>query len=294
MRIAMPFVTVGRENSAAIRIYYEDHGSGSPVVLVHGYAQNGHSWEKQETALLAAGHRVITYDRRGCGASSRPSTGYDFDTLAGDLEVLLRRLDLRAVVLAGFALGTGEVARYLAVHGPGRVTAAVLVAPLLPFLLQTPDNPGGLDRSVFDRLIARIAADRPAAMKDFLDRSYNIDLLGGSRVSDQAWQNSFYVALTASAHAAAGGVTACREDFRADLPRIHIPVLIIHGDQDRVLPYQATSSRLPALLNNTRSTVIAGGPHAIIWTHADEVNQALLDFIGHPGPARGQQNGRAG
>jgi non-heme chloroperoxidase len=294
MRIAMPFVTVGRENSAAIRIYYEDHGSGSPVVLVHGYAQNGHSWEKQETALLAAGHRVITYDRRGCGASSRPSTGYDFDTLAGDLEVLLRRLDLRAVVLAGFALGTGEVARYLAVHGPGRVTAAVLVAPLLPFLLQTPDNPGGLDRSVFDRLIARIAADRPAAMKDFLDRSYNIDLLGGSRVSDQAWQNSFYVALTASAHAAAGGVTACQEDFRADLPRIHIPVLIIHGDQDRVLPYQATSSRLPALLNNTRSTVIAGGPHAIIWTHADEVNQALLDFIGHPGPARGQQNGRAG
>jgi non-heme chloroperoxidase len=290
----MPFVTVGRENSAAIRIYYEDHGSGSPVVLVHGYALNGHSWEKQETALLAAGHRVITYDRRGCGASSRPSTGYDFDTLAGDLEVLLRRLDLREVVLAGFALGTGEVARYLAVHGPGRVTAAVLIAPLLPFLLKTHGNPGGLDRSVFDGLMARIAADRPAAMKDFLDRSYNIDLLGGSRVSDQAWQNSFYVALSASAHAAAGGVTACQEDFRADLPRITIPVLIIHGDQDRVLPYQATSSKLPALLKNARSTVIAGGPHAIIWTHADEVNQALLDFIGHPGPARGQQNGRAG
>jgi len=290
----MPYVTAGRENSAAIQIYYEDHGSGPPVVLVHGYAQNGHSWEKQETALLAAGHRVITYDRRGCGASSRPSTGYDFDTLAGDLEVLLTRLDLRAVVLAGFALGTGEVARYLAVHGPARVTAAALIAPLLPFLLQTPDNPGGLDRSVFDALTARITADRPAAMKDFLDRSYNIDLLGGSRVSDQAWQNSFYVALTASAHAAAGGVTASREDFRADLPRITIPVLIIHGDQDRVLPYPATRSRLPALLTNTRSTVIAGGPHAIIWTHADEVNQALLDFIDHPGPARGQQNGRAG
>jgi non-heme chloroperoxidase len=131
----MPFVTVGRENSAAIRIYYEDHGSGSPVVLVHGYALTGHSWEKQEAALLAAGHRVITYDRRGFGASSRPSTGYDFDTLAGDLHVLLSRLDLRGVVLAGFTMGTGEVARYLAAHGPGRVTAAVLVAPLLPFLL---------------------------------------------------------------------------------------------------------------------------------------------------------------
>ena len=277
----MPFVTVGRENSAAIRIYYEDHGSGPPVVLVHGYAQNGRSWEKQEAALLAAGHRVITYDRRGCGDSSRPSTGYDFDTLAGDLEVLLSRLGLREVVLAGFAMGTGEVARYLAAHGPGPVTAAVLVAPLLPFLLKTDDNPDGIDRSVFDRLTARIAADRPAAMKDFMDRCYNIDLLGGSRVSDQAWQNSFYVAISASAHAAVGCVTACREDFRADLATISVPVLVIHGDQDRVLPYEATAGRLPALLRNARSAVIAGGPHAIIWTHADEVNQALLDFIDH-------------
>ena len=256
----MPFVTVGRENSAAIRIYYEDHGSGPAVVLVHGYALNGHSWEKQEAALLAAGHRVITYDRRGFGASSRPSIGYDFDTLAADLHVLLSRLDLRAVVLAGFAMGTGEVTRYLAVHGPGRVSAAVLVAPLLPFLLKTHDNPGGIDRSVFDGMTARIAADRPAAMKDFLDDSYNVDLLGGSRVSDQAWQNSFYVAISASAHAALGCVTACLEDFRGDLATISIPVLVIHGDQDRVLPYQATSRRLPALLKNARSTVIAGGP----------------------------------
>jgi non-heme chloroperoxidase len=287
----MPFVTVGRENSAAIRIYYEDHGSGSPVVLVHGYALNGHSWEKQEAALLAAGHRVITYDRRGFGASSRPSVGYDFDTLASDLHVLLSKLDLRGVVLAGFAMGTGEVTRYLAVHGSGRVRAAALVAPLLPFLLKTDDNPEGIDRSVFDGITARIAADRPAAMKDFLDGSYNVDLLGGDRVSDQAWQNSFYVAISASAHAVLGCVTACLEDFRADLATISIPLLVIHGDQDRVLPYEATSRRLPALLKNARSTVIAGGPHAIIWTHADEVNQALLDFIGHPGQADGQQNG---
>jgi non-heme chloroperoxidase len=306
MRIKMPFVTVGRENSAAIRIYYEDHGSGPPVVLLHGYAQNGHSWEKQETALLAAGHRVITYDRRGFGASSRPSTGYDFDTLAADLHVLLSRLDLREVVLAGFAMGTGEVIRYLAVHGSGRVSAAGLVAPLLPFLLKAHDNPDGIDRSVFDGLTGRIAADRPAAMKDFLDQSYNIDLLGGDRVSDQAWQNSFYVAIAASAHAALRCVTACLEDFRADLAKIGIPVLAVQGDQDRVLPYQATGGRLPALLKNVRCVVIAGGPHAITWTHADEVNQALLDFIGHPGQARGQlsgpenppqsrsQNGRAG
>jgi non-heme chloroperoxidase len=287
----MPFVTVGRENSAAIRIYYEDHGSGSPVVLVHGYALNGHSWEKQEAALLAAGHRVITYDRRGFGASSRPSAGYDFDTLAADLNVLLSRLNLRGVVLAGFAMGTGEVARYLAAHGSERVRAAVLVAPLLPFLLKTEDSPEGIDRSVFDGITVCIAADRPAAMKDFMDRSYNVDLLDGSRVSDQAWQNSFYVAISASAHAALGCVTACLEDFRGDLAMISIPVLVIHGDQDRVLPYEATSRRLPALLKNARSTVIAGGPHAIIWTHADEVNQALLDFIGHPDRAGRRQSG---
>jgi non-heme chloroperoxidase len=283
----MPFVTVGRENSAAIRIYYEDHGSGPPVVLVHGYALNGHSWEKQEAALLAAGYRVITYDRRGCGASSRPSIGYDFDTLATDLHVLLSRLDLREVVLAGFAMGAGEVARYLAIHDPGRVTAAVLVAPLLPFLLKTQDNPDGIDRRVFEGLTARIAADRPAAMKDFMDRSYNVDLLGGSRVSDQAWQNSFYVAISASARSVLRSVTACLEDFRGDIATIRVPVLVIHGDQDRVLPYEATGSRLPALLSNVRSTVIAGGPHAIIWTHADEVNRALLDFIGRPGQADG-------
>jgi non-heme chloroperoxidase len=301
----MPFVTVGRENSAAIRIYYEDHGSGSPVVLVHGYALNGHSWEKQEAALLAAGHRVITYDRRGCGASSRPSIGYDFDTLAADLHVLLSSLDLRGVVLAGFAMGTGEVARYLAAHGSGRVTAAALVAPLLPFLLKTADNPEGITQGVFDDITARIAADRPAAMKDLLDRSYNIDLLGGTRVSDQAWQNTFYVAISASAHAALRCVTACLEDFRGDLAAISIPVLVIHGDQDRVLPYEITSRRLPALLTNVRSATIAGGPHAIIWTHADEVSQALLDFIGHsdqPGrersvpensPRSRSQNGQA-
>ena len=288
----MPFVTVGRENSAAIRIYYEDHGSGSPVVLVHGYALSGRSWEKQEAALLAAGHRVITYDRRGFGASSRPSTGYEFSTLAADLHILLSQLDLRGVMLAGFATGTGEVARYLAAYGPGRVKAAVLVAPLLPFLLKTDDNPEGIDRSVFDGIAARIAADRPAAMKDFLDRSYNVDLLGGDRVSDQAWQNSFYVAISASAHAALSCVTACLEDFRGDLATISVPVLVIHGDQDRVLPYEATSRRLPALLKNARSIIIAGGPHAVIWTHADEVNQALLDFIGHLSQAGRRPSGR--
>jgi non-heme chloroperoxidase len=275
----MSFVTVGQENSEAIRIYYEDHGSGAPVVLVHGYLLDGHSWEKQEAALLAGGHRVITYDRRGFGNSSKPSVGYDFDTLAVDLEVLLSELSLHEVTLVGFCTGTGEVTRYLAVHGADRVRAAALIAPLPPYLLKTPCNPHGIHRAVVEELLAEIAADRPAAAKAFLDKAYNIDLLGGSHVSDQAWQNSFQAALRASATAARGCVIAALEDFRSDLGRIDVPVLVIQGSQDRILPPEATGNRLPGLLRRSRHVVIPDGPHAIIWTHASQVNDALLAFI---------------
>jgi|SRR6185312_1758454 len=282
----MSYVTVGQENSAAIRIYYEDHGRGAPVVLVHGFLLDGHSWEKQETALLAAGYRVITYDRRGFGASSRPSVGYDYDTLTADLAALLDQLDLREVVLAGFCAGTGEVTRYLGTHGNGRVRAGVLLAPLPPFLPRTEDNPGGVDRSVVGEFISQIGADRPAATKAFLDRSYNIDVLGGVRVSDQAWQNSFHVAVGASAAAVSGCAAAWLEDFRGDLAGISVPVLVVQGGQDRIAPPEVTGNRLPGLLRGARHVVVPDGPHAIIWTHADEVNRALLDFIRALAPPR--------
>jgi non-heme chloroperoxidase len=272
-------LVVGRENSAAIQIYYEDHGQGAPVVLVHGYLLDGHSWEKQETALLAAGYRVITYDRRGFGASSRPSVGYDYDTLAADLAALLDALDLREAVLVGFCAGTGEVTRYLGTYGQARIRAAALLAPLPPFLPRTDDNPDGIDPALIDEFLRHVIADRPAATKTYLDRSYNIDLLGGTQVSDQAWQNSFHVAIGASAAAVRGGAAACLEDFRADLARITIPALVVQGDQDRIMPPEATGNRLPGLLNRARHVVIPDGPHAIIWTHADQVNQALLDFL---------------
>jgi non-heme chloroperoxidase len=280
----MAFITVGHENSAAVEIYYEDHGSGGPVVLVHGYLLDGHSWEKQEAALLDAGNRVITYDRRGFGCSSRPSVGYDYDTLAADLNVLLSELDLRDVTLVGFSAGTGEVTRYLAAYGSERVRRAAFLAPLPPFLLRTADNPEGMDRSVFEDFMADVCADRPAATKAFLDRFYNIDLLGGSHVSDQAWQNSFHVAIGASARAARDCVTASLEDFRGDLPRIDVPVLVVQGSQDRILPPEATGDRLPSLIRNVRRVVIPGGPNAIIWTHAGQVNRALLDFIAAGAP----------
>ena len=275
----MPYLTVGQENSAAIRIYYEDHGLGPPVVLVHGYLLDGHSWEKQEAALLAAGYRVISYDRRGFGASSRPSVGYDYDTLAADLGTLLDQLDLRDIVLAGFCAGTGEVIRYLGTYGRGRVRAAALLAPLPPFLPRAAGNLDGIDRGVLDEFIGQVSADRPAATKSYLDRSYNIGLLGGSLVSDQAWQNSFHVAIRVSAAAAQGCAAAWQEDFRADLARITVPVLIVQGAQDQVMPPCATGNRLAGLLADARLVVIPEGPHAIIWTNATEVNQALLGFL---------------
>ena len=275
----MPYVTVGWENTGDIRLHYEDHGTGAPVVLVHGYLADGRSWEKQEAALLAAGYRVISYDRRGGGGSSRPAVGYDYDTLAADLHVLLEVLDMRDAVLVGCCSGTGEVTRYLGTYGQRRVRGAVLLAPLPPFLLRSDANPDGADRGVVDDFLVELALDRPAAIKTYLDRYYNIDLLGGSRVSDQAWQNSFHVAIQVSAAASQGCAAAWREDFRADVARITVPVLIVQGAQDRIMPPSATGNRLAVTLIDARHTVIPDGGHAIIWTHPAEVNQALIGFL---------------
>ena len=275
----MPYVTVGRENTGDIRIYYEDHGAGAPVVLVHGYLADGRSWEKQEAALLTAGYRVISYDRRGGGASSRPAVGYDYDTLAADLNVLLEVLDVRSAVLVGCCSGTGEVTRYLGTYGQRRVRAAALLAPLPPFLPRSDANPDGADRGVLDDFLVELTADRPAAVKAYLDRYYNVDLLGGNRVSDQAWQNSFHAAIRVSAAAALGCAAAWRDDFRADVARITVPVLIVQGAQDRVMPPGATGNRLAVMLAGARFAVIPDGGHAIIWTHAAEVNRALVGFL---------------
>ncbi|HEY8042959.1 MAG TPA: alpha/beta hydrolase [Streptosporangiaceae bacterium] len=275
----MAKVTVGQENTDNIEIYYEDHGTGQPVVLIHGYPLNGHSWEKQERVLLEAGYRVITYDRRGFGQSSQPTIGYDYDTFAADLNTLLGHLELDDVVLAGFSMGTGEVTRYLGTYGSARVRKAVLMGAIPPFLLKTGDNPEGVDQSVFDGIKAAVVADRPAYFKDFLDNFYNTDVLGGTRISDQAWQNSFIVAVGASAHAAYACVDTWLTDFRADLPKIDVPVLLIHGDADRILPYSSTAARLPGLIKDLAVVTVEGGPHNVAWTHPDVVNPALLDFL---------------
>jgi non-heme chloroperoxidase len=283
----MPYITVGQENSGTIDIYYEDLGSGQPVILIHGFPLNGHSWEKQVAVLLKAGYRVITYDRRGFGSSSQPSVGYDYETFTDDLHKLITTLDLRDLVLVGFSMGTGEVTRYLSKYGSERVSKAVLMAPVPPFLLKTDENLEGVDASVFSKIEQAIVADRPSYLSAFFTNFYNVDVLGSNsrleklhqRITDDAIRLSWQVAAGASAKATLDCVASWLTDFRADLPRIDVPTLIIQGDADRILPLDSTGNRLPKLIQNSQLVVIPDGPHAINWTHADLVNPVLLDFL---------------
>jgi non-heme chloroperoxidase len=275
----MSTITVGQENGHDIEIYYEDHGMGSPVVLIHGFPLDGRSWDKQERALLESGYRVISYDRRGFGQSSNTTVGFDYDTFTADLKALLDHLDVRDVVLVGHSMGTGEVVRYLGRYGSGRVRKAVLISSVPPYLLKTADNPEGVDGENFEGVKAAIIADRPAYFKAFNDDFFNIDVLGGTRVSEQAWQAAFNMALDMGPFATHACVDTWVTDFRGDLAKIDVPVLLIHGDADRVLPYANTAARLPGLVKDLTVVTVEGGPHAVAWTHADVVNPALLDFL---------------
>ena len=278
----MPSLIVGTENGVPIKIHYEDHGRGDPVVLIHGYPLNGNPWERQERVLLAQGHRVISYDRRGFGRSSQPTVGYDYDTFAADLNALLEHLDLNDIVLVGFSMGTGEVTRYLASYGSARVRKAALLGAIPPFLLKTEDNPEGVAGEVFEQIKAAVVKDRYAWFKNFFDNFYNTDKLMPERISEQAWQASFNVAAGASPYASYACVDTWLTDFRGDLPKIDVPVLVVHGTDDRILPFDATAARLPALIADVKLVPVDGGPHNIAWTHPDEVNEALLEFIGAP------------
>jgi non-heme chloroperoxidase len=279
----MGSVLVGRENSDEIRIHYEDVGSGQPVVLIHGFPLSGRSWEKQTAALLDAGYRVITYDRRGFGDSSQPSTGYDYDTFAADLDELMSQLDLHDVILVGFSMGTGEVTRYLATYGSRRVSKAVLMGVLPPFLLKSPDNPDGIDGAVFEDIVAAIKNDRLAYLTAFYSDFYNLDETRGTRISDEVVRDSWNVAASASAIATVSCPPTWITDFRRDLPKLDVPTLVLHGDADRILPIDATARRLTALIADSELVEIEGAPHGMLWTHAAEVNAALLEFLGRDG-----------
>jgi pimeloyl-ACP methyl ester carboxylesterase len=275
----MPYLPVAKENSGNIDLYYEDHGAGKPVILIHGWPLSGRGWEKQIPVLVNAGYRVIAYDRRGFGNSGKPTFGYDYNTLAKDLDTLIRKLKLRDVTLVGFSMGGGEVARYIGKYGSSRVKKAVFIAAITPYLLKTSDNRQGVDGTIFEDIKKAIIADRPAYLTKFLENFYNADALRGTLISDQVIQLSWNIASGASPIGTLACVSSWLEDFRADLKRFDIPTLVIHGDQDRILPIDATARRVPEFVKRAEVAVIQGGPHGLTWTHADSVNRALLAFL---------------
>ncbi len=275
----MSRIVVGQENATPIELYYEDHGSGTPVVLIHGWPLSGASWEKQVGALLAAGHRVITYDRRGFGQSSKPSVGYDYGTFAEDLHKLILRLDLRDCALVGFSMGGGEVARYLGLHGHERISRAVFLSAITPCLLKSAANPDGVDGSHFKDTQAGVTKDRLAFLSAFFAKFFNVDVLGGGLVSDEVVRSCWNIAAGASPKGTLDCVSAWLADFRKDVAGIDIPTLIMHGDEDRILPAAATAIPLSKLIRGARLVMVPGGPHGITWTHADQVNHELLAFL---------------
>ncbi|WBQ01941.1 alpha/beta fold hydrolase [Kribbella sp. CA-293567] len=282
----MGFITVGEENSTAIELYYEDQGEGQPVVLVHGYPLNGHSWERQTRELLAEGYRVVTYDRRGFGKSSKVGSGYDYDTFAADLHILLETLDLRDVVLVGFSMGTGELARYVSRHGHERVAKLAFLASLEPFLPVRDDNPDGVPQEVFDGIEAAARGDRYAWYSEFFANFYNLDENLGQRISQEAVTAGWNVAISSAPIAAYAVVPSWIEDFRADVEAVREsrkPVLILHGTADNILPIDATARRFRKLLPDATYVEIENAPHGLLWTHADEVNAALRAFLGQVG-----------
>ena len=278
----MGYITVGNENSTPIELYYEDQGAGQPVVLIHGYPLDGHSWERQTRELLAQGYRVITYDRRGFGQSSKVNAGYDYDTFAADLNTVLETLDLRDVVLVGFSMGTGELARYVAKYGHDRVAKLAFLASLEPFLVQRDDNPEGVPQEVFDGIEAAAKGDRFAWFTDFYQNFYNLDENLGSRISQEAVTGSWNVAIGSAPVAAYAVVSSWIEDFRADVAAVAAaakPTLILHGTKDNILPIDATARRFHQAVPAAEYVEVEGAPHGLLWTHADEVNAALKDFL---------------
>ncbi|MCP2635933.1 alpha/beta hydrolase [Microbacterium sp. HD4P20] len=278
----MAYITVGTENSVDIDLYYTDQGpaDAQPVVLIHGFPLNGESWTKQQGALLDAGFRVIAYDRRGFGASTKAGSGYDYDTFAADLHALIEDLDLRDVVLVGFSMGTGEIARYLSRYGSARVAKAAFLGSLEPFLLTTEDNPGGAGpQEFFDGIAQTVREDRYAFIAGFFRDFYNLDDNLGSRISQEAVDASVQVANLMGNTAIAAAPLAWPTDFRGDIPSIDVPALILHGTADNILPIDATGRPFRELLPDATYVELEGAPHGLLWTHGAEVNEALLAFL---------------
>lgn len=275
----MPFVTVGVENDAPIDLYYEDLGSGRPVVLLQGFPLDGAAWEPQTLALLDAGYRVVTVDRRGYGRSSRPSSGFGYDRLADDVAALLDHLDLTDATLVGFSMGTAEVERYIGRHGTARLRSAVLLAPFGAGIRSTPEDPIGFPDEVFATIADSIRKDRAQYVETYFLQHYRADMNLGSRVSGALLRANAATADAASASAFLGCVEAWKEDFCADLARIDVPLLVMQGTEDTNIPIDFGARRIPDFVPDATVIEVPGGPHGIGVTHVEVVNPALLDFL---------------
>lgn len=273
----MPYVkTTG---ALATDIYYQDLGKGQPIVLIHGWPLSHRMWEAQINALTQAGYRCVAYDRRGFGDSGRPTGGYDYDTFAADLNDLMTQLDLRDAVLAGFSMGGGEVARYLGRYGSERVSKAMLLGAVPPFLLKTPDNPEGVDKSVFDGMLDGVRKDRIGFLGEFFPNFYNSEA-GSKGVSADLIPFSKWVAWGASPLGTQQCIVAFgTTDFRKDLKAITVPTLIVHGDADRIVPIDVSARRSHKMIANSRLEVLKGAPHGFAATHAEQLNALMLDFL---------------
>lgn len=274
----MPYLTVGRD-AGNIDIYFEDHGVGKPVILIHGFPLSGRSWEKQVTPLVESGHRVIIYDRRGFGRSSQTIAGYDFDTFAEDLRKIIKHLDLKYPSLVGFSMGTGEVARYISRYGSNHIDRAVFIAGLPPYILKSEENPSGVDTTVRTQIETAIKQDRLSFLTSFLENMYNADTLLGSRLTEEELRYSWNIASMASPYATLKCVGTWWTDFRGCVTRIDVPSLMIHGDADRIVPLEGSSRLLQRAIRGSRLAVIEDAPHGLITTHADKVNPLLVDFL---------------
>lgn len=268
----MPTLAIAADH----HLFYEDHGAGRPVVLIHGWPLSGRSWEPQVLPLVQAGYRVVTYDRRGFGDSSRPYDGYDYDTFTADLAALLDHLDLRDVTLVGFSMGGGEVARYLATHGSARVSQAVFAAAVPPALHE--DQGGGLDDDTIAEFEQGVTGDRLAFLEQFT--SDFVSANGERKVSEELRRHLWNLGSIASPKGTLDCIAAFgRTDFRDDVARIDVPTLVLHGDADAIVPLEVSGQRTADAIEGAQLHVFEDGPHAINASHAEEFNQALLEFL---------------
>ncbi|MCH1867362.1 alpha/beta fold hydrolase [Nocardioides sp. CFH 31398] len=264
-----------------ITLNYEDTGgNGRPVVLIHGWPLSGASWSEQVPALTSAGYRVISYDRRGFGASEKPEAGYDYDTFAADLDGLLTGLDVSDATLVGFSMGGGEVVRYLSTYGEGRVRSAVLAGAVPPYLLKSDENPdGALPEEGIHDFEQSVTTDREGFLDEFITTFFTAgDEL---KVTEEQRQEALELAKPARDEAVLLCINAFgRTDFRGDLEKITVPVLVLHGDSDAVVPFEASGERSVAALSNASVHVVKDGPHGFNVSHSDEFNEALVGFLG--------------